>query len=47
MGIEVEIIKKETFKLMAKTVHNHEQKIVQHKGNNRSHPFKLSVEDQI
>lgn len=36
-----------TFKLMAKTVHNHEQKIVQHKGNDRSRPFKLSVEDQI
>lgn len=36
-----------TFKLMVKEVRNHEKKIIKKKGNNRSHPFKLCVEDQI
>ena len=41
-GVEIK-----TFKLMAKEVRKHEQKIIKKKGNNRSHPFSLSVEDQI
>lgn len=41
-GVEIK-----TFKLMAREVRNHEKKIVRKKGNNRSRPFKLSIEDQI
>lgn len=36
-----------TFKLMVKEVCRHDRKIIQKKGNNRSRPYKLSVEDQI
>lgn len=36
-----------TFKMMAKEVKIHDAKKVQKKGNERSRPFKLSVEDQI
>jgi len=36
-----------TFKLMVKEVKNHENKKIQKKGNDRSHPYKLSIEDQI
>ena len=36
-----------TFKLMVKEVRRHEEKAVKKKGNNRSHPFKLCIEDQI
>lgn len=36
-----------TFKLMVKSVQAHDQKSVQKKGNNRSRPFAISIEDQI
>ena len=36
-----------TFKMMAKEVARHDAKIEQRKGNKRSRPFKLSIEDQI
>ena len=36
-----------TFKMMAKEIRSHDEKRVQKKGNNRSAPFKLCVEDQI
>lgn len=41
-GVEIK-----TFKLMVREIKNHEKKTVRKKGNNRSRPFKLSVEDQI
>jgi hypothetical protein len=40
-------VHKKTFRLMVREVNNHDQKIVKKKGNSRSRPFKLSVEDQI
>lgn len=36
-----------TFARMAKRVKEHDNKIVRRKGNNRSHPYKLSIENQI
>ena len=36
-----------TFKLMVKEVKDHENKKNIKKGNDRSHPYKLSIEDQI
>ena len=36
-----------TFKIMVKEVESHDSKKVQRKGNDRRHPFKLSIEDQI
>lgn len=36
-----------TFKLMVKEVRKYDEKKVQKKGNNRTRPFKLMVEDQI
>jgi hypothetical protein len=41
-GVELQ-----TFKLMVKEVRSHDQKMIRRKGNNRSRPYKLSVEDQI
>lgn len=38
-------VHKKTFRLMVREVNKHDQKKVNKKGNNRSHPFKLSVED--
>lgn len=40
-------VKRKTFKLMVKEVRNHDRRIVRKKRNNRSHPYKLCVEDQI
>lgn len=40
-------VKQDTFKLMVKEVKRHENKIIRKKGNNRSHPNKLCIEDQI
>ena len=40
-------VKRKTFKLMVKEVQKYDRKIVVKKGNNRSRPYKLSVEDQI
>lgn len=40
-------VKLKTFKLMVKVVQKHDEKEAKKKGNNRSHPFKLCVEDQI
>ena len=40
-------VKRQTFKLMVKQVRNHERRIIRKKGNRRSHPSKLSVEDQV
>ena len=40
-------VKRKTFKLMVKEVQKHDRKIVVKKGNNRSRPYKLCVEDQI
>ena len=36
-----------TFKLMVKEVRNYDNKIIKRRGNSRSHPYKLSIEDQI
>jgi Helix-turn-helix of DDE superfamily endonuclease len=36
-----------TFRLMSEIVYDYEDKIIQKKGNHRSRPFKLSVEDQV
>ena len=36
-----------TFKLMVKAVNECTEKIVKKKGNKRSRPFKLSVQDQL
>ena len=36
-----------TFKRMVKEVRNYEKKIVKKRGNSRSRPYKLSIEDQI
>lgn len=36
-----------TFQLMSKEVKNHNAQKVKKKGNDRSHPFKLSIEDQL
>ena len=36
-----------TFKLMIKEIRKHEEKIKKKRGNKRSRPFKLSVEDRI
>ena len=41
-GVEIK-----TFKRMVHEVRSHEKKSVRKKGNNRSRPFKLSIEDQI
>jgi len=41
-GVEIK-----TFKLMVRELRNHEKKTIRKKGNNRSRPFKLSVEDQL
>lgn len=40
-------VKRKTFKLMVKEVRNHDRRIIRKKGNNRSRPHKLCVEDQI
>jgi hypothetical protein len=40
-------VKRKTFKLMVKEVRNHDRRIVRKKGNNRSHPYKLCIEDQV
>lgn len=40
-------VEPKTFKLMVKEIRIHEEKINKKKGNKRSHPFKLSVEDRI
>jgi hypothetical protein len=40
-------VKRNTFKLMVKEVKKHDDKIIKGKGNNRSHPFKLCIEDQV
>jgi len=40
-------VKRNTFKLMVREVKKHDDKIINRKGNNRSHPFKLCVEDQV
>ncbi len=40
-------VDKKTLKLIAKEVRSHDEKKVRKKGNNRSRPHKLSVEDQI
>lgn len=40
-------VKRNTFKLMVREVKKHDDKIFKKKGNNRSHPFKLSVENQV
>lgn len=40
-------VHKKTFRLMVREVSNHDQKIVKKKGNSRSRPFKLSIEDQL
>jgi len=40
-------VEPKTFKLMAKEIRIHEEKINKKKGNKRSRPFKLSVEDRI
>jgi hypothetical protein len=36
-----------TFKIMVKEVESHDARRIQKKGNDRRHPFKLSIEDQI
>jgi hypothetical protein len=41
-GVELQ-----TFRLMSEIVYDHEDKQIEKKGNNRSRPFKLSVEDQV
>lgn len=40
-------VKRKTFKLMVKEVRNHDKRIIRKKGNSRSHPYKLCIEDQI
>lgn len=40
-------VKRNTFKMMVKEVCNHNKKIELRKGNKRSRPFKLSIENQI
>lgn len=40
-------VKRATFKLMVKEVKKHDKKQKEKKGNDRSHPFKLVVEDQV
>ena len=40
-------VERKTFKLMVKEVRNHDKKVVKKKGNKRSHPFTLCVEDQL
>lgn len=40
-------VKRNTFRLMVREVKKHDDKIIKKKGNNRSHPFKLSVENQV
>lgn len=40
-------VKRNTFKSMVREVRNFNERIVRKKGNNRSRPSKLSVEDQI
>lgn len=40
-------VEQKTFKLMAKEIQIHEEKINRKKGNKRRRPFKLSVEDRI
>lgn len=40
-------VKRKTFKLMVKEVRSYENKIIRKKGNNRSRPYKLCIEDQI
>ena len=40
-------VKRKTFKLMVKEVRNYEKRIIRKKGNNRKHPNKLCIEDQI
>ena len=40
-------IRRNTFKLMVKEVRNHNRRIERRRGNQRSRPSKLSVEDQI
>jgi hypothetical protein len=40
-------VKRMTFKLMVREIKNHERKRVLKRGNKRSRPYKLSVEDRI
>lgn len=40
-------VKRKTFKLMVKEVRSHDKKKTHKKGNNRSHPYKLCIEDQV
>ncbi len=40
-------VEKKTFKLMVREIRNHEKNKIRKKGNNRSRPFKLIIEDQI
>lgn len=40
-------VKQKTFKLFVKVVREHDKKIAKKKGNHRSRPFSLTVEDQI
>lgn len=40
-------VQKKTFKLMVKAVVAHDEKIVRKKGNHRSRPFSLGIEDQV
>lgn len=40
-------VQKKTFKLMVKAVQAHDEKIAHKKGNHRSRPFSLGIEDQV
>ncbi len=40
-------VKRTTFRLMVKEVQNHDKKKRYKRGHNRTHPYKLSTEDQI
>jgi hypothetical protein len=40
-------VKRNTFKLMVREVRKYDNKKLKKKGNNRSHPYTLSIEDQV
>jgi hypothetical protein len=40
-------VQKKTFKLLVKAVKAHDEKVVRKKGNHRSRPFSLCIEDQV